>query len=41
MAATAASAPAESGGLGTTGWVLIILLIAVALYFFSRRKKPQ
>jgi hypothetical protein len=41
MAMTAASAPAESGGLGTTGWVLIILLIAVALYFFSRRKKPQ
>ena len=41
MATTAASAPAESGGLGTTGWVLIILLIAVALYFFSRRKKPQ
>jgi hypothetical protein len=41
MATAAASAPAESGGLGTTGWVLIILLIAVALYFFSRRKKPQ
>ena len=41
MAATPASAPAASSGMGTTGWVLIILLIAVALYFFSRRKKPQ
>ncbi|HEY5324820.1 MAG TPA: hypothetical protein VIK58_18485 [Caldimonas sp.] len=41
MAAAPASAPAEASGMGTTGWVLIILLIAVALYFFSRRRKPQ
>ena len=39
MAAAPASAPAESSGLGTMGWALIILLIAVALYFFSRRRK--
>ena len=37
-----ASAPAASTGLGTMGWVIIILIIAVALYFFSRRRKsPQ
>ena len=41
MTASPASAPAASSGLGTTGWVIIILLIAVALYFFSRRRKPQ
>ena len=41
MAAAPASAPAESSGLGTTGWIIIVLLIAVAIYFFSRRKKPQ
>ena len=37
-----ASAPAASTGLGTMGWLIIILIIAVALYFFSRRRKsPQ
>jgi uncharacterized membrane protein len=41
MPVTPASAPAEASGMGTTGWILIILLIAVALYFFSRRRKPQ
>jgi translation elongation factor P/translation initiation factor 5A len=42
MATAPASAPAAATGLGTTGWVILILVIAVALYFFSRRRKsPQ
>ena len=42
MPVITASAPAEASGMGTTGWILMyILLIAVALYFFSRRRKPQ
>jgi len=39
MAAAPASAAAAAPGFGTTGWVIVILLIAVALYAFSRRKK--
>ena len=42
MATAPASAPAASAGLGTMGWLIIILIIAVALYLFSRRRKsPQ
>jgi hypothetical protein len=39
MAEAPASAAAASPGFGMTGWVIVILLIAVALYAFSRRKK--
>jgi hypothetical protein len=40
---TGASEPAtkaaEAGGLGATWWVLIAALVALAIYFFMRRKK--
>ena len=34
-----ASPPAAASGLGMTWWVLIAILIALAVYFFMRRKK--
>jgi hypothetical protein len=39
MAAAPASAAAATSGFGTTGWLIVILIVAVGLYILSRRKK--
>jgi hypothetical protein len=38
-AGDAAAKTGEPGGLGTTWWLLIAVLVALAIYFFMRRKK--
>ena len=36
-----AAPPAEASGMGTMGYVIIAVLIALALFFFTRRKKGR